>query len=98
MRMAIGNKPGIDATKKLSGESHERGWPPLIKMDESVKAKVENSYKSQDMSKSVATVGFDILGFSDKYIPFSSDQTLLNYDIIAFSPDISGMFGYSVEQ
>jgi len=39
--MAIGSKLGIDATKKLPGEGHKRGWPPLIRMDESVKAKVE---------------------------------------------------------
>lgn len=38
--MATGSKLGIDATKKLPGEGHKRGWPPLIKMDESVKAKV----------------------------------------------------------
>ena len=38
--MAIGSKLGIDATKKLPGEGFKRAWPPLIKMDESVKAKV----------------------------------------------------------
>jgi 4-hydroxy-3-polyprenylbenzoate decarboxylase len=32
---------GIDATKKLPGEGFKRAWPPLIKMDESVKAKVD---------------------------------------------------------
>ena len=44
---------GIDATKKIPGEGFKRAWPPcgdeargerrptLIKMDESVKAKVE---------------------------------------------------------
>jgi 4-hydroxy-3-polyprenylbenzoate decarboxylase len=37
---AIGTKMGIDATHKLPGEGHKRGWPPLIKMDEGVKAKV----------------------------------------------------------
>jgi len=31
----------IDATKKLPGEGFKRPWPPLIKMDESVKAKME---------------------------------------------------------
>ena len=30
----------IDATKKLPGEGFKRHWPPLIKMDEAVKAKV----------------------------------------------------------
>jgi 4-hydroxy-3-polyprenylbenzoate decarboxylase len=32
---------GIDATKKLPGEGHKRGWPPLIRMDEAARAKVE---------------------------------------------------------
>ncbi len=31
---------GIDATKKLPGEGLKRLWPPLIKMDENVKARV----------------------------------------------------------
>ena len=26
------------------GEGHKRGWPPLIKMDESVKVKVEKLF------------------------------------------------------
>ena len=34
---------GIDATKKPPGEGHTRGWPPLIRMDGAVKAKVEKS-------------------------------------------------------
>jgi 4-hydroxy-3-polyprenylbenzoate decarboxylase len=38
--MAMGSKLGIDATKKLPGEGFKRPWPLLIKMDESVKAKV----------------------------------------------------------
>ncbi len=39
--MAIGSKMGIDATHKLAGESSTRPWPPLIKMDEATKAKVD---------------------------------------------------------
>ena len=39
--MAIGSKLGIDATKKFAGEGFKRTWPPLIKMDAAVKAKVE---------------------------------------------------------
>ncbi len=31
---------GLHATKKLPREGFKRPWPPLIKMDESVKAKV----------------------------------------------------------
>jgi 4-hydroxy-3-polyprenylbenzoate decarboxylase len=38
--IASGSKLGIDATKKIPGEGFKRPWPPLIKMDESVKAKV----------------------------------------------------------
>ena len=40
--IAIGSKLGIDATKKMPGEGFKRPWPPLIKMDAAVKAKVEN--------------------------------------------------------
>src|SRR6202012_4687542 len=39
--IAIGSKLGIDATKKIPGEGFKRAWPPLIKMDEAVKAKVD---------------------------------------------------------
>ena len=35
--IASGSKPGIDAKKKLP-------WPPLIKMDTAVKAKVEKLF------------------------------------------------------
>ena len=38
--IASGSKLGIDATKKMPGEGFKRPWPPLIKMDEGVKAKV----------------------------------------------------------
>jgi 4-hydroxy-3-polyprenylbenzoate decarboxylase len=43
--IASGSKLGIDATKKLPGEGFKRPWPPLIKMDESVKAKVDQFFK-----------------------------------------------------
>jgi 4-hydroxy-3-polyprenylbenzoate decarboxylase len=36
---AMGSKMGIDATHKLPGEGHKRGWPPLIKMDPEVRQK-----------------------------------------------------------
>jgi len=39
-----GSKLGIDATKKLAGEGFKCPWPPLIKMDESVKAKAEKLF------------------------------------------------------
>jgi len=39
--IAIGTKLGIDATRKLAGEGFKRPWPPLIKMDENVRKKVD---------------------------------------------------------
>ena len=39
--IASGSKQGIDATKKIPGEGFKRPWPPLIKMEAAVKAKVE---------------------------------------------------------
>ena len=45
-QLSVGSKLGIDATKKLPGEGFKRRWPPLIKMDESVKAKVEKLFNS----------------------------------------------------
>ncbi len=38
--IGVGTKLGFDATRKLPGEGFKRPWPPLIKMDESVKARV----------------------------------------------------------
>jgi 4-hydroxy-3-polyprenylbenzoate decarboxylase len=38
----------IDATKKIPGEGFKRTWPPLIKMDESVKAKVERIFRQME--------------------------------------------------
>ena len=42
--IAMGSKLGIDATKKIPGEGFKRPWPPLIKMDAAVKAKVEKLF------------------------------------------------------
>lgn len=36
--------PGIDATKKIPDESFKRTWPPFIKVDESVKAKINSLF------------------------------------------------------
>jgi 4-hydroxy-3-polyprenylbenzoate decarboxylase len=44
--MAIGTKLGIDATRKLAGEGFRRPWPPLIEMDETVKARMEKLFTS----------------------------------------------------
>ena len=42
--IASGSKMGIDATKKIPGEDFKRPWPPLIKMDEAVKAKIDSLF------------------------------------------------------
>ena len=39
--IAIGSKLGIDATKKTAGRRFQTPWPPLIKMDEAVKRRIE---------------------------------------------------------
>jgi 4-hydroxy-3-polyprenylbenzoate decarboxylase len=39
-----GSKPRIDATKKLPDEGFKRTWPPLIKMDQAVKTRVEKLF------------------------------------------------------
>ena len=44
--IAVGSKQGFDATKKIPGEGFKRPWPPLIKMDAAVKAKVEKLFGS----------------------------------------------------
>jgi len=45
--MAIGSKLGIDATKKLPGEGFKRAWPPLIKMDDAVRKKIDSMFRNQ---------------------------------------------------
>jgi 4-hydroxy-3-polyprenylbenzoate decarboxylase len=37
---AVGSKLGLDATKKLPGEGFKREWPPLIRMPEAVRQRV----------------------------------------------------------
>ncbi|HXR09065.1 MAG TPA: menaquinone biosynthesis decarboxylase [Candidatus Acidoferrum sp.] len=43
-QFAVGSKLGFDATRKLPGEGFKREWPPLIKMDDAVKAKAEKLF------------------------------------------------------
>jgi len=43
--IAIGSKLGIDATKKLPGEGFKRPWPPLIRMSEEIRRKVDTLFK-----------------------------------------------------
>src|SRR5665647_195758 len=42
--IASGSKLGIDATKKIPGEGFKRAWPPLIKMDEEVRKKIDSLF------------------------------------------------------
>ncbi len=44
--IASGSKLGIDATKKLPGEGFKRPWPPLIKMSEEIRRKVDALFKT----------------------------------------------------
>src|SRR5436309_3083981 len=37
----IGSHMGLDATRKLPGEGHHRGWPELVRMSDQVKATVD---------------------------------------------------------
>src|SRR6266852_802942 len=37
--LASSSKMGLDATHKLPGEGHKRGWPPLIRMDAGIISK-----------------------------------------------------------
>jgi 4-hydroxy-3-polyprenylbenzoate decarboxylase len=39
--LAVGTKLGIDATRKLPGEGFKREWPPLIKMEDAIKRKID---------------------------------------------------------
>ncbi len=43
------------------------------------------------MAKNIITVGFEIPGNSGNYLGLDSDQSLLDYDIIAFTPNISAL-------
>jgi 4-hydroxy-3-polyprenylbenzoate decarboxylase len=42
--IASGSKLGIDATKKIPGEGFKRAWPPLIKMDDEVRKKIDSLF------------------------------------------------------
>ena len=44
--IAIGTKLGIDATRKLAGEGFKRPWPPLIRMSETVRQKIDALFKT----------------------------------------------------
>jgi 4-hydroxy-3-polyprenylbenzoate decarboxylase len=40
----MGTKMGIDATRKLAGEGFKRTWPPLIKMSDEIRRKIDSLY------------------------------------------------------
>jgi 4-hydroxy-3-polyprenylbenzoate decarboxylase len=40
----MGSELGTDATKMFPSEGFKRPWPPLIQMDEAVKAEVEKLF------------------------------------------------------
>src|SRR5215831_2327391 len=42
----IGSHMGLDATRKLAGEGYPREWPELVRMDERVRAKVDEMLKA----------------------------------------------------
>lgn len=52
--VGIGTKMGIDATKKLPGEGFKRAWPPILKMDPAIKAKIETLLGSASSQQSTA--------------------------------------------
>lgn len=41
------------------------------------------------MAKSIISVGFNIPGYPDTHFELNSNQSLLDYDVIVFNPDIS---------
>jgi 4-hydroxy-3-polyprenylbenzoate decarboxylase len=46
---AVGSKMGFDATRKLPGEGFKREWPPLIKMSEEVRKKVDRIFPAKPL-------------------------------------------------
>jgi 3-polyprenyl-4-hydroxybenzoate decarboxylase len=48
------------ATKKFPGEGFKRAWPPLIKMDEAVKAKIARLVDSFKANASYLRQSWDI--------------------------------------
>jgi hypothetical protein len=49
------------------------------------------------VGKSIITVNFEIPGLSDKCVSLSSDQSLFDYDIIVFNPEISEFLTWQTE-
>ncbi len=43
-QIAVGTKMGVDATRKLAGEGFSRPWPPLIRMTDEVRRKIDGLF------------------------------------------------------
>jgi hypothetical protein len=78
------NKGSREATGKVAGATfvNEKLW----------------SFREYTMAKSIISIGFDIPGYDDQCLRLDSDQSLLDYDIIIFTPQISGTFPYNQTQ
>lgn len=46
------------------------------------------------MTKRIFVVGFDLPGDEFEYVPFNSDQSLLDSDIVLFEPSLGGYHGF----
>ena len=53
--IASGSKLGIDATKKLPGEGFKRPWPPLIKVDEIVRRRIDALFGGNGLPPPIRT-------------------------------------------
>lgn len=47
--------------------------------------------------KTLFSVGFEIPGEGAKYVPFDSELSLLDADVVVFKPNMSSMYGYHYE-
>jgi 4-hydroxy-3-polyprenylbenzoate decarboxylase len=46
--VGVGSKLGLDATRKLPGEGFQRPWPPIIRMDDTVRARIDSLLSAAD--------------------------------------------------
>ena len=49
-------------------------------------------------ARNILTVGYEIPGFSDRYLNFTSDRSLLDADVILFSPTLSEFYSSTYYQ
>ena len=50
--VGMGSKLGLDATRKIPGEGFKRPWPPLIRMDEAVRKKIDTLLRETGRTRS----------------------------------------------